>query len=77
MDEGLRGNLSRVASGRQVDRKFEHVSEDLHRLGYLRKKDDGKSVVFSGPFRDFIHDHIESSVTKKSIFGSLFKRGRS
>jgi len=76
MDEGLRGNLMRVASGRHIDKKFEHVSEDLHRLGYLRKKDDGHSVVFSRPFRDFIRDRLESVDSKKSLFGALFKRGR-
>jgi serine/threonine-protein kinase len=75
MDDTVRGNLARVASGKQIDKKFRHINEELHRLGYLRKKSNDESAIFSDLFRQFVLDRSQERRPKRSLFGSLFNRG--
>jgi serine/threonine-protein kinase len=76
MDDTVKENMSRVASGKQINKKFRHVNEDLHRLGYLRKAGNDESMIFSTPFQEFVQKSGSSSGGKSSFLGGLFKRDK-
>jgi serine/threonine-protein kinase len=73
MNESSRQNLQRIASGKHIDRKFQHVNEDLQRRGYLEDR-NGDCELFSKPFRDFVLERGTVGKQKKSFFGSVFGR---
>jgi len=73
MDQNCQMNLIRVACGKPIDKKFQHINEDLQRRGYLVENKDG-CELFSLPFREFVLEQGGKGKHKKSLFGSLFGR---
>jgi serine/threonine protein kinase len=64
-------NITRIAEGKSVDRKYLHISEELERRGYLREE-GSDYVVFSEPFARFALQQ-GSKGGRGGLFG-LFKR---
>jgi serine/threonine protein kinase len=73
MDGNARSVVAQIASGKAVDRKLHHVSEELLRLGYLVDT-DGRTSVFSRTFGEFVLEHAGTSPAKKSLWGKLLGR---
>jgi hypothetical protein len=72
-DEAARGNLTRVAIGKPVNKEYGFVNEELERRGYLVQS--GKELqLFSSSFKDFVLRQTESAAKKRGVFGSLFGR---
>lgn len=73
MDENCRKNLRRIASGKQIDKKYRHINEDLERRGYLVDCEGG-CELFSKPFRDFVLAQVGKGKQKAGFFSSVFGR---
>lgn len=71
MDTVARDNLARIAAGKAINRKFQYVTEDLERRGYLVETKDGLSL-FSTSFSEFVEKR--SGRTGGGLLGGLFRR---
>ncbi|MEE9270218.1 MAG: protein kinase [Candidatus Krumholzibacteria bacterium] len=75
MDEPARDNLSRIAIGKAINKKYKYVNEDLERRGYLLESKAGPDIC-SSSFKGFVVKQMEQQRNKKGFFGSfLGKRG--
>ncbi|MBU8922212.1 MAG: hypothetical protein KOO63_10385, partial [Bacteroidales bacterium] len=52
-DDSEKSNMSKIASGKSIDRKFHFVNENLVRRGYLIETDAGP-LLCSDSFRNFV-----------------------
>ncbi len=75
MEEVEKENLYRVAVDLNVGKKYEYVSEDLVRRGYI-VKEDGQMLLFSSSFRDFVLHREVSGKDKKSLLSSFWGKMR-
>jgi hypothetical protein len=73
MDDSFRINLSRIAAGKKVDKKFRHVNDDLLQRGYLVESAD-VVMLFSKPFQEFVLGQPGSQKNKRSFLSSVFGR---
>jgi len=73
MDDLERENLIRVALGRSIGRKFEHISQNLVRKGYLVQTDDGFRVC-SATFGDFVLEQSRSGGSRGPAFLGWIRR---
>jgi serine/threonine protein kinase len=71
-DEPSRDNLTRLAAGRTISRKYAYVNDNLIRRGYVVESDEGLSLC-STSFRDFVIGQTTKG-KRKGLFGSLLKR---
>jgi len=71
LGENEQRNITRIAEGKAVDRKYMHISEELERRGYLREEGSGQAV-FCEPFARFALQQ-GSRGGRGGLFG-LFKR---
>ena len=71
-DEPSRDNLSRLAAGKTISRKYAYVNDDLVRRGYVVESDEGLSLC-SASFRYFVVEQTAKG-KRKGIFGSLLRR---
>lgn len=75
MDETSKEVISRVAKGSGLGNKDKHVAEDLARRGYLLEE-NGKPIVCSSTFRDFVLEPSHEGAGKKSPFRFLWGKSR-
>lgn len=73
MDGGRKKNLTRIAKGKSIDRKYQFINEELIRRGYVREWGEGLEI-FSEAFRNFIIEQRGESESKSNFFSTLFKR---
>ena len=73
MDEPFRENLSRLALGKTISKKFNFVNDELIRRGYLLDKKDAPTIC-SASFRDFVRTQNEKTGQKRSFLSSLWKK---
>jgi serine/threonine-protein kinase len=71
MDENFQNNLSRIAAGKKVDKKFRHVNDDLVQRGYLVES-NGRMELFSKPFQDFVLTRAGGNKHRRSFLSSVF-----
>jgi AAA+ ATPase superfamily predicted ATPase len=70
LDEAERDNLGRIATGKQIGRKFAYLNENLVRRGYLLETGGGPAL-FSSPFKAFVLQQMAVASGKRSILSSL------
>jgi serine/threonine protein kinase len=75
MEDAERDNLIRTASGKQINRQFQYVNENLLRRGYLIDSDGGPKL-FSRSFEDYVQKQGGGAAQKGSIVSSLFGKFR-
>ncbi len=72
MDPQERENLSRLASGKPISKKYEFISDELLRRGYLQQGAGGETHIFSTSFKNFILERVHGEKGKKSFLKSWF-----
>jgi serine/threonine-protein kinase len=73
MDGPSRENLTRIASGKSINKKLKFASDELERRGYLMETSDGASIC-SSSFRDFVLRETNRRQRKKGFLGLLGKK---
>jgi serine/threonine protein kinase len=73
MDAPARENLSRIARGKTINKKFKFINEELERRGYIVETSDGTRVC-SASFREFVAK--QSGGDGGGFLSSLFRRGK-
>ncbi len=71
-DEPVRDNLTRLAAGKTINKKYAYVNEDLVRRGYVVESDKGLSLC-STSFSEFVREQTGKG-KRKGLFGSLLGR---
>jgi serine/threonine protein kinase len=75
MDESFRENLSRLAHGKTISKKFGFVNDELIRRGYLLDS-GGSPAICSSSFEGFVRRQNEKSQNKGAFFSSFWKKKR-
>ena len=76
LEQAERDNLCRIATGKQIGKKFAYLNESLLRRGYLIGS-PGSPSLFSSTFRSFVLQQMAIASGKRSILSSLIGRVKS